>query len=429
MTIIPLYVILKNKQITERSTIMKKIIALLLAFTFIFTLSACGKTTEKENIVQPNEEETKAEIIETTEKQNPKYNSDKFNTDALYNTFVSFSDREKEIATNLYDKINGRIVDVKAVGEMIYFLTPSGLYGLHRAMLFAETLVLDVGNNVKIITVCRDTVTLSDKDGNLSIYTNLLGKEGTSETYEKFDIEEFVLNDGDIFVGFENSIIWDDVYIFTDIKTSGITAKIFTHTSPYEEDNRFDYCETKTFNFSEPLNSEIKEVVFSQDLNEADGFVLLENGDLYHFTTEISGIFGNRKFQICGDAVKNVKKVWNDRKTNIIFAEKEDGKIYEVKFVTDDNNKWSFAEVEVVLPDNIGPNDIQKFVQNSDYNNAVYFVLNNGDVYMVNNTNDYEKHELLSEYNRDGKLKNIVDIWGYPVAIMDDGNMYSIITE
>lgn len=409
---------------------MRKIIAILLALTFIISLSACGKSTDKETTTQPPTTETpKIEITETTEKQNPKYNSEKLKTELVENLFNGMSGENAEDFKNVYEAINGRIVDIKAIDDLIYVLTPSALYEVHETMVFCQALQLDIANNTKIVTACENIIVLSDDKNNLTIYNDLLGEEGNSDYYEKCDIKELILESDDIFVGFAQSVAWDDAYIITDIKSSGITAKIFTQTNPYEADNKFDYYKTESFKFSKDLNGEIKKMIFSQDMDTSDGFILLDNGDLYYFEGIMCTYYSPRQFNIYGDAIKNAKNVWNSRVSDNIYVEKEDGKIYKIDFYQSDD-KCGCAEEIINLPSELNTEDIETFLFLDDYYDTLFVVLNNDDIYSnintENNKNTFVKHDVLSELNKDNKLINIVDIWGHTAVIADDGNMYEL---
>lgn len=408
---------------------MKKIIAILLSLTFIISLSACGKTAEKETATQPPTTETpKIEIVENTEKQPSKYENTELNTTPVKNLFNNLTSDGAEEIKKAYEAINGRIIDAKAVDETVFFLTPSGLYSFHRILFFGGVLQLDIGNNTKIVTAGEDIIILSDDEGNLTIYNSLLGEEGTSDYYEKCTIEELTLDNDDILVGFEQSVGWDDAYILTDVKSSGVTAKIFTQTNPYEIDNTFDYLRTETFEFSSSLNSEIKDIVVSQDMDTSEGFILLENGDLHYFEGVMCTYYKPRQFTIRGDAVKNVKNIWNDRKADIVYVEKEDGKFYKVDFGESDE-KWVYSEEVLNLPSEIKSEDIKTFLAPDSYYGYIFIELNNGDIYTNFNSTDigiFEKHESLSELNRNDGIIKIVEIEGHIIVIADDGNMYEL---
>ena len=65
---------------------MKKIIAILLALTFIIPLSACDKSADKETIAQPPTTKThKIENVETTDKQPSKSKNAELNTTPVKN--------------------------------------------------------------------------------------------------------------------------------------------------------------------------------------------------------------------------------------------------------------------------------------------------------------------------------------------------------
>ena len=412
---------------------MKRLISILLITILVLSLCACGNTTHTEE-TKPNETSTTqqeppevtTEPEEVIVKMEPQYNMESFSTDALYEAFQEYDEQSKIIGTDLYKAVNGRIVDAKAVKEDIYFLTNDSIYVLDRALFWSKTLNIDVDNNTNIITACRDTITLGDNNENLTIYNNLLGESGgNGVTYEKCVIDELKLNDNDIFVGNQSSMIWDDVYIITDVQKSGITAKIFTHTTPYEANNTFAYSETGTYPFSKEFSTEIEEILFSQDLETANGFVLLKNGELHYFDAEIGSVNKTRQMSIYGDPIQNVIRVWNSRYPNCTIVEKNDGKLYSVRVINGD--EWSYTESEIVLPEELTTDMVAQFTHFDSYRDRMYFVLNNGDIYTnIADGNTMIKHELLSEYNKNNNLIALIDIAGYVVAIMDDGYMYQV---
>ena len=163
-------------------------------------------------------------------------------------------------------------------------------------------------------------------------------------------------------------------------------------------------------------------------MDTSEGFILLENGDLYYFEGVMCTYYKPRQFTIRGDAVKNVKNIWNDRKADIVYVEKEDGKFYKVDFGESDE-RWVYSEEVLNLPSEIQSENIKTFLAPDSYYGYIFIELNNGDIYTNFNSTDigiFEKHEGLSELNRNDNLIKIVEIEGHIIVIADDGNMYEL---
>ena len=409
---------------------MKRILSILLAVACLLSLVACGtKNDENTQGGVSNEPDTSINtpIEETGEKQEAKYSSERFSSTALEKLLKDWNYIEEEDFGSAIAKINGRIIDVQTKEDNNHFLTASGFYELNSLLMWTREYNIDIGNNTKIITICRDTFTLADENGKLTVF-GLKNDNTDNDKIVKW--EEIELANSELFVGGETYYIWDDLYVFTDINKDEMTVKVYSYNPEtiYSENVDFGYIETLTIPFKEKLDSNIKEYIISDEKYCTEGFILLENGELLYVNPLINSVDGETHQHAIltpKQIAQDVEKVWNAKAYNSIIVKKNgDDKNLYLYTVLDTDNGYSVEENVVAMPDNLSIDNINDIIEiNIRTYQEFIAIFSNGDVYGHYKDAWTYLPEVTNAYKQCGKL-SCMTFEGKPVYFFDDGYLY-----
>lgn len=255
---------------------MKRIFCIILSIVICLSLFGCGKSDTSD---KPNADNNSA--INTTptyapeevpSESEPKYNNANLSVQKFEDNFAYDS------ATNrsMIDKINGNILDVYYDTASFYVLTDAGVY-LCSWVFDSSAVDIDPDDNTHIHFFGYLNAVFSDDNGQITIY-----QKNDDDTYSSYKDENMVVGENDLLIIRRDAAVVDeDVFIIKNISKDGITATVAETVWP---DGITATIETtainKRFAFSDELPADIKKIYFA-DNNDAEGVLLLENGDLY----------------------------------------------------------------------------------------------------------------------------------------------------
>ena len=258
---------------------MKRIFCIILSVIICMSFFGCGKGDAPNTTDTPNDDNdstisTSPTYIpeEIPNESEPKYNNANLSVQKFEDNFAYDS------ATNrsMIDKINGNILDVYYDTASFYVLTDAGVY-LCSWVFDSSTVDIDPADNTHIHFFGYLNAVFSDDNGQITIY-----QKNDDDTYSSYKDENMVVGENDLLIIRRDAAVVDeDIFIIKNISKDGITATVAETVWP---DGITATIETtainKHFAFSEELPADIKKIYFA-DNNDAEGVLLLENGDLY----------------------------------------------------------------------------------------------------------------------------------------------------
>lgn len=416
---------------------MKKILSFILIIVCLLSMVACGKPMD--NAKKPTSLNTgNTTIEETGEKQNAKYESEHFSFVPLGKMLEHWNYQEENegVFEPLIEKVNGRILDTHVANDSNYLLTSSGLYEIHRVLFWYEEIDIDIGNNTKIVTVCNNVIVLADDDGNLSVYAPRENDPEAANDLVRWDIPELQLAETDIFVGGKTFDVWDDVYAITNVGQKEMTAKIFGYQDIYTENSTFKYFGEETFNYMTAykgeeitLSAPVKQYIPLKSMNTPNGFILLEDGQLFYVNPEIHSVYGGRAVFLPVMVVSNADSVWSTYRESVVFTKLygDTHTIFYSSVLEDENGNYSIEEKSIPLPDGFTTQDIEDVSIPSSRSSYLFVTLKNGDIYMCTDYGTYNDwvfaEDVSNAYKQCGKV-DFTDFEGKTAFLFDDGYLY-----
>lgn len=415
---------------------MKRFSCLFLALVMVFAITACGKDTSQ------NDNDRKDSLTDTApdaypEKQEPKYDSKYLSATAIEKVmYAHYQDEENNHAdSKLFGQINGLILDEHTVDFVCYFLTTTGLYRVGNRFFDCVKIDIDTGNNTKIVTVCnKGVIVLADDENNLSLYAPRCDGSTNEGEIIKWDIDEFKINDEDFVVGGSSLFLWDYIYIFSDVCTDGLRVSTFTYDKIYEEDAAFKYIGTYSIAYNKSLDSEVVKYIPSKGLDRAEGFLLLEDGELSYVMPNSSSwgdIVEESTMDIMYTLCTDAENAWALLRDDEIVVRKsgKDKSLFYYK-LTETDSKYSSTEYELVLPDAVDINDIEDVIHLDDYlSTEFYIVLNNNDVYRHAYEGNWEFCEEVTNALKSSSTMKHFNFEGIPCFVFDDGYAYMLLND
>ena len=402
----------------------KRILCGILATAICLSLFGCGGKEDDSNLRDPDTPIVE-DVVETlpayTPEENPitsapKYESEKMSIQKFEDGFAY----ENEVNRAWIDAANGNILDLYS-DSMFYTLTDKGIY--FCSWVFDTSVIpVDPADNTKIHFVGYQNIVLSDNNGKVTIYYHEVGDD---EHYRSYTDDDLVIGENNLLIVSHNMVSFDeDVFIIKNISKDGIVATVAE--SVWLDNDTITVQTTavdKTIPFAESLNSDIKAIHFAQD-NDAEGVIILENGDLYSFSLPTDGgsegatIYLGEKIDT---NVERVLKLWSSTSVQYTKSDDDTHFYYYTTGLDEESQQWVPQTAIMQLADGYVTADIVNAIVRRgliQFSDGAWYSIAHHSV-----SSDYEMGITLKEFEK--KYKDAIDFGFAPVV--QDGKVVDLL--